>query len=229
MTLHNLGYTLRRYYVDDFYQRHVAAIPAGSLVLDLGGNKTQKRGDFDIGDYDLRVIYANLVTDKRPDVQCDAAILPFPAHQFDGILCAELLEHVPDPRLVLQEVYRVLMPGGILCITVPFLYHIHADPYDYGRYTDYYWQEVLGNLGFTDISVEKQGLFWSVLADMVGYRVNALSKLGRRAPLRSIFAITISPLIGFWKKRAAKRDARLDNNPAYNRFTTGFGIACYKP
>lgn len=43
----------------------------------------------------------------------------FPADSFDGILHSHALEHVPDPRGVLEEFFRVLKPGGWVFIEVP--------------------------------------------------------------------------------------------------------------
>jgi SAM-dependent methyltransferase len=45
--------------------------------------------------------------------------LPFADLSFDRIIAAEILEHVPDDLGVLQELSRVLKPGGILAVTVP--------------------------------------------------------------------------------------------------------------
>jgi ubiquinone/menaquinone biosynthesis C-methylase UbiE len=43
----------------------------------------------------------------------------FPARQFDVITAAELLEHLPEPRLLLEEVARLLRPGGLFWTTTP--------------------------------------------------------------------------------------------------------------
>ena len=43
----------------------------------------------------------------------DAARLPFKNQSFDRIICSEVLEHVPDPDLVLAEIERILKPGGL--------------------------------------------------------------------------------------------------------------------
>jgi SAM-dependent methyltransferase len=43
----------------------------------------------------------------------------FPAGHFDVITAAELLEHLPDPRSLLEEVARVLRPGGLFWTTTP--------------------------------------------------------------------------------------------------------------
>lgn len=45
--------------------------------------------------------------------------LPFPDGAFDGVICAEVLEHIPDYRGALRELTRVLRPGGRLAISVP--------------------------------------------------------------------------------------------------------------
>jgi SAM-dependent methyltransferase len=47
------------------------------------------------------------------------APLPFADGSFDGVLCAETLEHVRDTQLLLSEVRRVLVPGGRLAVTTP--------------------------------------------------------------------------------------------------------------
>ncbi len=43
----------------------------------------------------------------------------FPSQHFDVITAAELLEHLPDPRVLLQEVARLLRPGGLFWTTTP--------------------------------------------------------------------------------------------------------------
>lgn len=38
----------------------------------------------------------------------------------DGVVSLDVLEHVPDYRAALREFSRVLKPGGVLVLTVPF-------------------------------------------------------------------------------------------------------------
>jgi ubiquinone/menaquinone biosynthesis C-methylase UbiE len=45
--------------------------------------------------------------------------LPFADNSFDKVICAEVLEHVPDYTAMLQEIQRVLRPGGIFTASVP--------------------------------------------------------------------------------------------------------------
>ena len=57
------------------------------------------------------------VSSRRPQyVAADMTQLPFAARSFDCITCGWVLEHLPDPRPGLEEMARVLMPGGSLLL-----------------------------------------------------------------------------------------------------------------
>jgi ubiquinone/menaquinone biosynthesis C-methylase UbiE len=49
--------------------------------------------------------------------QMNAQQMTFKAKSFDGAFLCWVLEHVPDPQLVMKEVRRVLKPGGVVYIT----------------------------------------------------------------------------------------------------------------
>src|SRR5206468_3217360 len=63
--------------------------------------------------------------------------LPFPSSCFDGVLLSSVLEHLADPVATLGEASRVLRPGGVLVLELPFLYWLHEEPHDFGRYTEF--------------------------------------------------------------------------------------------
>jgi SAM-dependent methyltransferase len=50
----------------------------------------------------------------KPFVACDASQLPFENGSFDALWSVTVLEHVTDPETVLEEMRRVLKPGGLL-------------------------------------------------------------------------------------------------------------------
>jgi SAM-dependent methyltransferase len=51
--------------------------------------------------------------------QGDALALPFPDGEFDRVVAAEVLEHIPDDTAAIKELVRVLRPGGTMAVTVP--------------------------------------------------------------------------------------------------------------
>ena len=53
------------------------------------------------------------------DVKMDIAAIQFPKKTFDFIYCSHVLEHVPDDRKAISELYRVLTNGGNAIILVP--------------------------------------------------------------------------------------------------------------
>lgn len=57
---------------------------------------------------------------RAVDVQASLTRLPFPAASFDVIVCYHVLEHVPDDRAAMHELARVLRPGGVALVQVPF-------------------------------------------------------------------------------------------------------------
>jgi ubiquinone/menaquinone biosynthesis C-methylase UbiE len=79
---------------------------------------------------------------RKPDIVADAHNLPFKDGEFEMVLCTEVLEHVLDPKKVIAELNRVLVPGGILILTTRFMQVIHDAPHDYWRFTKYGMQEL---------------------------------------------------------------------------------------
>ena len=53
------------------------------------------------------------------DVKADICNLPFKDNQYDVILCNHVLEHIPDDTKAMQELYRVLKPGGMAILQIP--------------------------------------------------------------------------------------------------------------
>ena len=54
------------------------------------------------------------------DVKADICDLPFENDSYDFIICNHVLEHIPDDTKALDELYRVLAPGGTAILQVPY-------------------------------------------------------------------------------------------------------------
>lgn len=65
---------------------------------------------------------AKEILTSRPEiklVKADAQRMPISDDYFDVILCSEMLEHVPYPKIVLKEFYRILKKTGNFVISIP--------------------------------------------------------------------------------------------------------------
>jgi SAM-dependent methyltransferase len=63
--------------------------------------------------------------------------------KYDCIYCSGVLEHVDDFQSAVNEITRILRPGGLLLLGVPFRQAIHLAPTDYWRFTRYGLEKLL--------------------------------------------------------------------------------------
>lgn len=81
------------------------------------------------------VVTVDFVAGPDVDIVGDIHALPIPDSSYDCVFCTGTLEHVRDPVTAVRELYRILKPGGIVHVDVPFIQGYHADPTDYWRFT----------------------------------------------------------------------------------------------
>lgn len=217
----NINYSRRRYYVDSFFFQNIGGLPRSARIVDFGGKRENKRGLFSPEQFGQEVIYLNIDRGSSPDICADVAAVPLADATVDAVLLAETLEHVFDPRAVLAEAARILRPGGQLLLTTPFMFHIHADPEDYGRYTDAYYHRVLEELGFRLVIIERQGRFFGLAAGLAKIFQSWLAGRGNRLARWGW-------LIGLIQRQGFRLDAGLPVRSILANHTTGFGVVAIK-
>lgn len=107
-------------------ERVLALVPSGARVVDLGAGGRRITPDTVCVDF-LRLGSTNVIG--------DVSRLPFLDATADLVYATGLFEHVVDERAVLAEMARILRPGGLAHIEVPFLEQYHEDPIDVRRMT----------------------------------------------------------------------------------------------
>ena len=104
--------------------------------------------------------------------------LPFDDAAFDTIILSDVMEHIPTPGQLWAEMYRILTPGGVAIINVPFLYWVHEAPHDYYRYTEYALQRFADDCNFNVVSLEPIGGLPEVLADFIAKKPRVIPIIG---------------------------------------------------
>ena len=94
---------------------------AKGKLLDMGcGSKPYELIFSDVVDkyvgIDLPPSKSTSKSENRADVYGSVLDLPFESESFDTVLSTQVLEHVPEPKRMLEEAYRVLKKGGYLNI-----------------------------------------------------------------------------------------------------------------
>jgi SAM-dependent methyltransferase len=137
--------------------------------------------------------------DRNVDVEGDIQALPFASGGVDGVVCIEVLEHVPHPQAAVDEIHRVLQNGGRLLLTTPFMVGYHGNPGEYGdfyRYTDDGLRHLLRRFRRVEVWAKGGALYRRLLASslpeawrelVLKSRITALlfNALDRRCPTRS--------------------------------------------
>lgn len=102
------------------------------------------------------------------DLRWDGRRIPLEDASVDSAMLTEVLEHCPEPWVVLKEARRVLKPGGVLFFTVPYIWPLHDAPYDFFRYTPFALEKLLAEAGFADVKLQALGGWNASLAQMIG-------------------------------------------------------------
>ncbi len=101
------------------------AIPLGKRNLYIGGAGNS------VSDF----VNVDVACLPGVDVVADIQHLPFREEVFDRVECDAVLEHVPDPARSVDEIKRVLAPGGVVHLVTPFCHPFHEYPKDYWRFS----------------------------------------------------------------------------------------------
>lgn len=145
---------------------------------------------------------------------------------FDVVLCTEVLEHLPEPQSAIDEMFRVLRPGGTLLLTTRFLFPIHDAPHDYFRFTKYGLRHLLRRFEIEELHEETDSVGTiAVLLQRLGMQARTLGPTASRA-VWLITARIVRPF-GFLISEEYGDSRRL--TPEKGIMTSGYHVACRKP
>ena len=87
----------------------------------------------------------------KPDIIGNAMDIPLKNESIDSVFTSQVLEHVPNPQRMINEIYRILKKDGVCILTTHMAQIIHGEPYDYFRFTEYGLRELFKNFKYIEI------------------------------------------------------------------------------
>jgi len=188
-------------------------------TLDLGGGKNAHYAKMLQVEGELHNI--NINPSYEPTYVADAN-KPWPVENafYDNIISFNTLEHLENDIFALGECLRVLKPGGSFHILVPFLYRVHASPFDFHRHTALAWQKHLRELGVPEDNQVIEPLLWDSLA--TGFSFLEMTRLRHLRPLAML--VGLLRLIGVTGERLPERLSK-----DWSEYAVGYYISGTKP
>lgn len=128
----------------------------------------------------------------KADFFSESTLLPFKNNTFDTLLSTQMLEHVSDPKNVIQEMSRVLKPKGIMILSAPMTWPLHEEPYDFFRYTLHGLRHLLQKANFEILDEIPRGNNFITMAQMLlDTQLNNTSQ----SFLKRLYSVTLSLVV----------------------------------
>lgn len=113
------------------------------------------------------------------DFKCDLTKpLPFNDEEFNTVILSDVLEHIPQPEYLWQEISRILAMDGRIIMSVPFYYWVHEQPHDYYRYTEFALRRFVEGSGLRLLQLNSIGGAPEIIADIFAKNIVRLPKIG---------------------------------------------------
>jgi SAM-dependent methyltransferase len=182
-------------FLSDSIRRNLNHSENGKCLLDIGAGSQKYRQM--VESLNLRYKSCDLPGSPNEDSQdflCDASRLTAENSSYDFCLHVQVLEHLQSPQMSINEVARVLKPGGKLLLATNFLYPIHGEPNDYFRFTKFGLENLLENSGMKLLSIEEIGGLYKFLSTSLQYQRDFFFRSRLIAPDRDVFRVLVTPL-----------------------------------
>ena len=103
--------------------------------------------------------YSNIKPNKKLNIFYSDLTkkLKIKSNKYNNILLFNVLEHLPEYRIALSQINRILKKKGKIIGSTPFIYQIHGAPKDYFRFTKEFFEFELKKQKFNNIKIQYLG------------------------------------------------------------------------
>jgi SAM-dependent methyltransferase len=143
-----MSFNSSRYYLQQEVERFARSVPANALVLDAGSGLQPYQHLFAHARYESADFEKLDISYTKTTYTCDLRNIPVDDCRYDCIIFNQVMEHLPEPGVVLKELYRVLKRGGKLLFSGPLFYEEHQQPFDFYRFTQFGLRFLFTQQGF---------------------------------------------------------------------------------
>jgi SAM-dependent methyltransferase len=128
-----------------------------SLEFGVENNRNKIFSNFVLGKSKFH--YSNKFNNKKSNIFYSDLTkkLKISTNKYNNVLFFNVLEHLPEYRLVFSEIYRIIKKRGNFIGSIPFIYQIHGAPKDYFRFTKKFLELNLKKYRFRQIKVKSLG------------------------------------------------------------------------
>ncbi|MHA2427312.1 MAG: class I SAM-dependent methyltransferase [Candidatus Hermodarchaeia archaeon] len=124
-----------RVHLERFLLEIAGKLDKDNRVLDAGAGDGKYSHIFKHCTYHSTDIKQVIPSTEKLTYLSNLESVPIETDQYDLVICNQVLEHVPQPQLIINELFRVLKADGELWLTAPLYYEEHGMPDDYFRFT----------------------------------------------------------------------------------------------
>lgn len=216
---------------DSWVANKAATVPAGVRVLDIGAGTCPYRSMFSHCEYKAHdfkkytgeklggtVQYGNI------DYVSEITSIPVADASFDVILCTEVLEHIPEPGLALQEMVRILRPGGRIFLSAPLGSGLHQLPFHYyGGFSPEWYRYWAAKTGLSVVEIDPNGGFFRLLAQECVRAANLLSSCP------SLTVEDVNEMRRLLSDKLPRFFFAVEDTLFVDQFTVGYHVELHKP
>lgn len=170
--------------------RFLGTLDASDRLLIVGGGVNDHGLSSAYYQRSMGIVGIDLFGSPLVDYIADAHHLPFLDETFDAVVIQAVLEHVLDPKQVVAELWRVLVPNGSIFAETAFLQPVHEGPYDFERFTPSGHRWLFRN--FEEI---ESGPIGGPFAAVGLATAQALGSLFRSPRVRTVAKVAMAPLL----------------------------------